>query len=59
MIEKPAPINVSNVMIVCPACNRPTRIGVEFKEDKGRKVRSACAAAPTATRRSTGNGHGD
>ncbi len=39
VIEKPAPINVSNVMIVCPACNRPTRVGVTFKEVKGRKVR--------------------
>jgi large subunit ribosomal protein L24 len=39
VIEKPAPINVSNVMIVCPSCNRPTRIGVTFKEVKGRKVR--------------------
>jgi large subunit ribosomal protein L24 len=39
VIEKPAPINVSNVMIVCPACNRPTRVGVTFKELKGRKVR--------------------
>jgi large subunit ribosomal protein L24 len=39
VIEKPAAINVSNVMIVCPACNRPTRVGVTFKEVKGRKVR--------------------
>jgi large subunit ribosomal protein L24 len=39
VIERPAPINVSNVMIVCPACNRPTRVGVTFKELKGRKVR--------------------
>jgi large subunit ribosomal protein L24 len=39
VIERPAPINVSNVMIVCPACNRPTRVGVTFKEFKGRKVR--------------------
>jgi large subunit ribosomal protein L24 len=39
VIEKPAPINVSNVMIVCPACNRPTRVGVTFKDVKGRKVR--------------------
>ena len=39
VIEKPAAIDVSNVMIVCPACNRPTRVGVTFKEVKGRKVR--------------------
>ena len=39
VIEKPAPVDVSNVMIVCPACNRPTRIGITTKEIKGRKVR--------------------
>jgi large subunit ribosomal protein L24 len=25
-VEKPAPIHVSNVMLVCPSCNHPTRI---------------------------------
>ena len=39
MIEKPAPLNVSNVMIVCPACDRPTRIGVTFKDIKGEHVK--------------------
>ena len=39
VIEMPAPVNVSNVMIVCPACNRPTRIGITTKEIKGRTVR--------------------
>src|SRR5438067_78049 len=39
VIEKPAPVDVSNVMIVCPACDRPTRIGVTFKEIKGEKVK--------------------
>ena len=39
VIDKPAPVNVSNVMIVCPACDRPTRIGVTFKEIKGERVK--------------------
>lgn len=39
VIDKPAPVDVSNVMIVCPACDRPTRIGVTFKEIKGQKVK--------------------
>jgi large subunit ribosomal protein L24 len=39
VIDKPAPINVSNVMIVCPACDRPTRIGVTIKDIKGQKVK--------------------
>ena len=42
IIEKPSPIDVSNVMIVCPTCKRPTRIGTAYKEIKGehRSVRS-------------------
>jgi large subunit ribosomal protein L24 len=40
VIEKPAPVNVSNVMIVCPACDRPTRIGVTYKEIKGERVKN-------------------
>ena len=39
VIDKPAPIDVSNVMIVCPACDRPTRIGISIKEIKGEKVK--------------------
>ena len=39
VIDKPAPINVSNVMIVCPVCDRPTRIGVNVKDIKGQKVK--------------------
>jgi large subunit ribosomal protein L24 len=38
IIEKEGPINVSNLKIVCPKCNRPTRIGVRILEDKS-KVR--------------------
>ena len=40
VIEKPAPIDVSNVMVVCPVCNRPTRVGIEVKEVKGERVKA-------------------
>ena len=41
IIEKAAAMPVSRVMLVCPVCNRPTRVGVEIREEKGgtRKVR--------------------
>jgi len=39
VIDKPAPIAVSNVMVVCPVCNRPTRVGTAFREIKGRRVK--------------------
>src|SRR4051794_34389524 len=39
VIEKPAPIDVSNVMLVCPTCGLPTRVGYSFKEIKGETVK--------------------
>jgi large subunit ribosomal protein L24 len=40
VIDLAAPLPVSNVMVVCPTCNRPTRVGYEFREDeKGRRVK--------------------
>jgi large subunit ribosomal protein L24 len=33
-IEIPAAVAVSNVMLVCPTCKLPTRIGYRFKEAK-------------------------
>ena len=39
VIEKASAVPVSNVMLVCPTCNRPTRIGMTSKEVKGREVR--------------------
>jgi large subunit ribosomal protein L24 len=36
IIEKPAPLPVGNVMIVCPTCGLPTRIGTVVKEIQGR-----------------------
>ncbi len=39
IIEKPVPLDVSNVMIVCPTCKQPTRIGTKVKELKGESVR--------------------
>jgi len=39
IIEQEAPIHVSNVMLLCNRCNRPTRVGFRFLED-GRKVRT-------------------
>ena len=38
IIEREAPIHVSNVMLLCSRCNHPTRIGFRHLQD-GRKVR--------------------
>jgi large subunit ribosomal protein L24 len=39
IIEKPMPLDVSNVMLVCPTCTQPTRVGSKVKEIKGETVR--------------------
>jgi len=38
IIEREAPIRVSNVMLMCSRCNRPARVGFQILDD-GRKVR--------------------
>ena len=39
IIEKEAPINLSNVMLVCPKCSKPTRTGTTVYEG-GKKSRT-------------------
>ncbi len=39
VISKPAPLPASNVMVVCPTCKRPTRVGIVEKDVKGETVR--------------------
>jgi len=38
IVDIPKPIRVSSVMLICPKCSKPTRVG--FKLDKNKKVRS-------------------
>ena len=33
-----APVPVSNVRVGCPVCSRPTRVGIERKEVKGKLI---------------------
>ncbi len=37
IVEKEAPINVSNVMVVCKKCGKPTRVGKKILDDGSRK----------------------
>ncbi len=41
VIERAAPLPISTVMVVCPTCGRPTRVGMLVKhvKDEQRKVR--------------------
>ena len=39
-----APLDSSNVMVVCPSCEKPTRVGHEVKDGKKVRVCKKCGA---------------
>lgn len=39
IIERESPLHISNIMLMCPKCNKPTKIGNAVLED-GRKLRT-------------------
>ncbi len=42
-IEFPAPMNISNLMLVCPKCSKPARVSYKtVKGDKGNKKFRVC-----------------
>ncbi|MFO7743044.1 MAG: 50S ribosomal protein L24 [Anaerolineae bacterium] len=47
IIEFEAPIDSSNVMLVCPSCNQRTRVG--FEQEGGRKMRVCKKCGETIT----------
>jgi len=43
--DREAPIDVSNLMLVCPKCDKPTRVGMQVLEDGSRvRVCKKCGA---------------
>lgn len=39
-----APVSISNVMLVCPKCNKPTRVGLVREDDRSRRICKECQA---------------
>ena len=39
IVEQPAPLPVSNVMVVCPTCRKPTRVGTVMRTVKDKTIR--------------------
>ncbi|MBF0329783.1 MAG: 50S ribosomal protein L24 [Nitrospirae bacterium] len=39
IIDKESPVHISNAMLICPKCSKPTRIGNALL-DEGRKART-------------------
>lgn len=44
IIEFEAPVSISNVMLVCPVCGEPTRVGILRGEDAAQRVCKKCQA---------------
>jgi large subunit ribosomal protein L24 len=42
IIEFEAPLHISNVMLVCPKCDEPSRVGLQREEDGVRRVCKNC-----------------
>ena len=43
-IQFEGPVDISNVMLVCPKCNKPTRVGIVREDDKARRICKECKA---------------
>ncbi len=44
IIQFEAPVHISTVMLLCPKCNEPTRVGVLREEGKVQRVCKKCQA---------------
>lgn len=44
IIEFEGPIHISNVMLVCPSCNKATRVGINREDGVARRVCKRCDA---------------
>lgn len=36
IVEREAPLDISNVMVMCDRCNAPVRIGIKFNADRSK-----------------------
>jgi large subunit ribosomal protein L24 len=44
IIQYEAPIDVAHVMLVCPKCDKPTRVSIQREEGKARRICKKCQA---------------
>lgn len=42
IIQFEAPIHISNVMLVCPKCGEPTRVGIERDSGESHRICKRC-----------------
>lgn len=44
IVEFESPIDISNVMLVCPSCDEPTRVGVRREDGEMQRLCKRCGA---------------
>ena len=44
IIEFEAPVAIGNVMLVCPKCDNPVRVGIERMENESQRICKNCGA---------------
>ena len=44
IIEFEGPVHISNVMLVCPSCNKATRVGISREDGVAHRVCKRCEA---------------
>lgn len=42
IVRLEGPISLSNVMLVCPKCNKPTRVGLHREDDRAQRICKKC-----------------
>ena len=50
IVSQSGPIDASNVMVVCPVCNKATRVAYKIEGDKKARVCKKCGAILEATK---------
>jgi large subunit ribosomal protein L24 len=44
IIEFEAPMDISNVMLICPSCKKPTRVGIKREGETAQRMCKECKA---------------
>jgi large subunit ribosomal protein L24 len=44
IIEFEGPIAIGNVMLVCPKCDNPVRVGIQREDDESQRICKNCGA---------------
>jgi len=44
IIKQEGPVDISNIMVVCPGCSKPARVGQKIEDGKKLRVCKKCGA---------------